>query len=147
MEAKSAEILALLSQVAMGLKRSKRPLAFDDSVKSLTVAHIDVMGYLMEKKQAKMSELADFSRVKLPAMSETVEKLVKMGCVTREHSSKDRRTVLISITKKTEGMVKKHVEQKRKFFASLMNEFTVSEKDKLIKILKKVNDVLEKERI
>ena len=147
MEQKSAEILALLSDIAIALKRGKRTVPFDDRVKAFTIAHLDVLGYLMEKKQATMSELAEFARVKMPAMSETVEKLVKTGCVTREHSSHDRRTVIVKITKKTESMVKKHMEQKKRFFASLMGEFTAGEKEKLIKILNKTKDVLNKEAL
>ena len=147
MEERSSEILALLSDIAIAMKRSKKPLAFTDSVKNLAIAHLDVLGYLMEKKQATMSELAEFARVKMPAMSETVDKLVKTGCVTREHSSQDRRAVIVRIAKKTESMVKKHMEQKRRFFASLMGEFTPGEKEKLIKILKKTKDVITKEML
>jgi DNA-binding MarR family transcriptional regulator len=145
MDAKIQRIQALLAEIAGILRSNRKMHAFETTVKDLTLSHMEVLAYLMDHKKAKMSELAAFAKVKMPAMSETVDKLVKNGCVRREHSKEDRRAVLVYITKKSETMVKRHMEQKKKFLLSIMSDLTQDEKEKLIKILTKAKETITKE--
>ena len=96
------------------------------------------MGYLYHHKRAKMSELARNANVKMPSMTESVNKLVRLGALTREHDEKDRRTVWVSITKNVEEMVGMHIRQKDDEINSLMSALTEKEKDQAINIMKKI---------
>lgn len=145
MDAKIKEIMALLSDISQHIRRNKQLNMFKDEVKHLSLAHMEVLGYLLERKKAKMSELANFARVKMPAMTEMIDKLEKNGCVKRTHSKEDRRSVYVQITKAMESQVRSHMAERMRFFNSVLSDLTKEDKDKLIKILVKAKDKMTKE--
>jgi len=145
MDIQAKELMTLLGDIFQHIRRNKQLNVFKDEIRHMTLVHMELLGYLHQKKKAKMSELANFAKVKMPAMTEMISKLVKYGCVKRTHSETDRRSVYVQITKATETQVKKHMEERLRFFNNLLIDFSKEEKDKLIKILKKVKDRIEKE--
>jgi DNA-binding MarR family transcriptional regulator len=102
------------------------------------------MAYLYEHKRAKMSELAKNAGVKMPTMTDMVNKLVSIGIVKREHDERDRRTVWVSITKNVEKMVATHLKQRDEAVAGIMGALSAAEKKQAASILKKVVNSLER---
>lgn len=117
---------------------------FEKGVMNMTIAQLDTMGYLYEHKKAKMSELARNAGVKMPTMTDMVNKLLKCGLVKREHDDKDRRTVWISITKDVEKIVAGHMRQRDEAVAGIMVALSQEEKRQAANILKKVVNSLER---
>ena len=60
-------------------------------------AHFGILMLLAEKGRG-LSEMANFQRVSLPTMSNSVSTLVTQGLVKRTRSGEDRRQVIIEIT-------------------------------------------------
>jgi DNA-binding MarR family transcriptional regulator len=117
---------------------------FRKGVMDLTIAQLDTMAYLYEHKKAKMSEMAKNAGVKMPTMTDMVNKLVNMGIVKREHDERDRRTVWVHITKNVEKMVFSHLKQRDEAVAGIMDVLTVEEKKHAAAILKKIVNSLER---
>jgi DNA-binding MarR family transcriptional regulator len=117
---------------------------FKMGVMNMTVSQLDTMAYLYEHKRAKMSELAKNAMVKMPTMTDMINKLIKTGTVKREHDDKDRRTVWVSITKEVEKMVAFHLNKRDESIASLMKVLTDEEKKQAAVILKKLVNSLER---
>jgi DNA-binding MarR family transcriptional regulator len=111
---------------------------FKLGVMNMTISQLDTMAYIFEHKKAKMSELAKNAMVKMPTMTDMINKLIKAGTVKREHDEKDRRTVWVSITKDVEKMVAFHLNKRDESIASLMKALTEDEKKQSVGILKKL---------
>jgi DNA-binding MarR family transcriptional regulator len=91
-----------------------------------------------------MSELSKNAGVKMPTMTDMINKLIKTGLVKREHDEKDRRTVWVSITKDVEKMVAFHLNKRDESIASIMKVLTEHEKEQAVTILKKLVNSLER---
>jgi DNA-binding MarR family transcriptional regulator len=117
---------------------------FRHGAMNMTIAQLDTLAYLYDKKRAKMSELANNAGVKLPTMTDMVNKLVALGLVRRQHDERDRRTVWVTITKSVEKMVFGHMKQRDEAVAGLMDVLSVDEKKQAAVILKKVVNSLER---
>jgi DNA-binding MarR family transcriptional regulator len=145
MDASSREIIGSIRCMQKFFK-GKAPKAhfLKFGVMNMTVSQLDTMGYLFEHKRAKMSDLAKNAGVKMPTMTDMVNKLLKSGLVVREHDEKDRRTVWISITKHVEKMVAFHLRKRDEAIAALMSVLTAEEKKQAASILKKITKSLER---
>lgn len=117
---------------------------FKFGVMNMTLSQLDTMAYLYEHKKAKMSELSGNAGVKMPTMTDMIDKLLKCGLVKREHDDKDRRTVWISITKDVEKMVAFHLKKRDDGIASIMKVLNEEEKKQAVNILKKLVNSLER---
>jgi DNA-binding MarR family transcriptional regulator len=139
------QIMEALRAVSGFAKAKKSPHFMASGVKDLTLAQLDLMAYLYEHKKAKMSDLAKQAGVKLPSMTETVNKLVSLGVLKREHDEKDRRTVWVHVTKDVEKMVCGHIKTKEQEFSNVMEALTEKEKEQTLNILKKIRKKMERE--
>lgn len=117
---------------------------FKMGVMNMTLSQLDTMAYLYEHKRAKMSELSKNAGVKMPTMTDMINKLLKSGLVKREHDEKDRRTVRVSITKNVEKMVAFHLKKRDEAVASIMKVLSEEEKTQAVNILKKLVKSLER---
>jgi len=139
------QIMGCMMAVSGIAKKRKSPHFMHSGVKDLTLAQLDLMAYLYEHKKAKMSDLAKHSGVKLPSMTETVNKLVSLGVLKREHDEKDRRTVWVHVTKDVEKMVCGHIKTKEEEFSKIIGVLTDKEKEQALAILKKLLKKMERE--
>ncbi|HRU39227.1 MAG TPA: MarR family transcriptional regulator [Candidatus Goldiibacteriota bacterium] len=141
----SKEIVASIRRMQKFFKdKGRTSHFFEPGVMNLTLSQLDTMAYLFERKKAKMSDLAKNLGVKMPTMTDTVDKLIKSGMVKREHDEKDRRTVWISISKDVEKMVAMHLKMRDEAVAKLLNALNDKEKRQASKILKKIVYSLER---
>src|ERR1035437_9311847 len=114
-------------------------------VKDLTLSQLDLMAYLYQHKKAKMSDLAKHTGVKMPSMTETVNRLVSLGVLKWEHDEQDRRTVWVHVTKAVEKMVCGHIKSKEEQFSAIMEVLTGTEKKQALNIMKKIRNKIERE--
>jgi DNA-binding MarR family transcriptional regulator len=144
MDEKTREIVHCLKSVSVFARAKKNPHTFNKGVKDITIAQLNLLAYLYEHKKAKMSELAKYADVKLPSMTDTINRLVAMGILKREHDEKDRRTVWVHITKDVEKMVGKHIREKDEEISGIMSILSHEEKEQALKILKKIKKHIER---
>lgn len=91
-----------LHDLRQALFRVVRQLVFREAPHSvladLPLSQIRCLHVIHRHEGEKMQELADRMEVKLPAMSQIVERLVKRGMVERHADPSDRRVVRLGLT-------------------------------------------------
>ena len=138
------EIMECMRSLMAAAKPQKGAHFMKSGVSDLTLSQLDLMAYLYEHKRVKMSDLAKHAGVKMPSMTETVNKLVSLKVLQREHDEKDRRTVWVSVTKNVEKMVCAHIRSKEEQFSGIMGVLTSQEKKQALNILKKIQKKMER---
>ena len=139
------QIMRTVKAISGIVKKQKGPHFMESGVKDLTLSQLDLLAYLFENKKAKMSDLAKNAGVKMPSMTETVNRLVSLGVLKREHDEKDRRTVWVYLNKEVERMVQSHIKIKEKQFTMIFDVLSETEKKQALNILKKIQKKMERE--
>ena len=94
----------------------------------------------------KMTELAKIFGVTLPTMTHCIEQLVKKDIVKRNHDEKDRRIVLISLTKKGQEIIKKIELCHRDMMTSLLKNLTGTDQKAFVNTLENLLDILKRQK-
>lgn len=106
-------------------------------IKALSAFHQD-------KKYYSMGELSRNALVKMPSMTEMVDKLVKDGILERTRDANDRRVVNVYLTDKGKKIHKEFVDQRRRELCNLFGKLNGKDQADLVKALKKVSVILKK---
>lgn len=134
-----------LKEMTQLVRKRKPGMPFDNTVKQLTLAQAEVLIYLCEHKKAKMSDIAKEANVKLPTMTEIVDKLVKNGFLKRERDDTDRRNVWITIADNIKNKTKKIIQSHDRYIEKILSALTMEEKKQAINIINKIINNLKKE--
>lgn len=105
-----------------------------------------ILETLQDEGESTMGQLAERFYVTTSAATNLVTKLLKSNFVIRKHGIKDRRQILIKITKKGERIVTKVWEEVHGFFNSLLADFSQEEKSQWRKLWEKIYSSLGKEK-
>ncbi len=136
MDIETKNLRNILKQLTLLIKK-QRPI-LPEGIKKLTIAQAEILEYLCENKKARMSDIAKEAGVKLPTMTELVDKLVRQGLLQRQRQDDDRRTVWVTIDPRIEkfavDMKKKH----ERYIENIMSVLTKKEKRQAIKIIAKL---------
>lgn len=143
MDDATKKLMGNLRQMMCLLKRRK--FAMPDGIKTMTLAQFEVMEYLIEQKRARMSDIAKEAGVKLPTMTELVDKLVRRGLLQRQSDELDRRTVWITIVPSVEKFAMRMMKKHEQYITQIMAVLTKEEKSQAIKIVSKLINRLEKD--
>jgi len=148
MEKNAQKVLSCMNEMHKEMSKifkSIKPKKFINiGVKDLTVSQLETIAYLYEHKAAKMSDLANNAGVKMSTMTDMIERLHSLGLVERKHDEKDRRSIVISISKNVLSKVYGHIQDRNEQLAKIMDCLTQKEKQTVIKILTKMLDSLHK---
>ena len=97
-----AESDITLSGLQHALGRVLRSLVFrgdpDSPLVELPVSQLKCLYVIAEREEQKMIDLAHRMEIKLPALSQIVDRLVKRGMVERHADPQDRRVVRMALT-------------------------------------------------
>jgi len=133
----------VLKQMTLLMKK-QRPV-LPEGIKSLTLAQVQVIEYLCENKKARMSDIAKEAGVKLPTMTEIVDKLVRQGFLKRQREEKDRRAVWVTIAPHVEKFAVEMKNKHEKYIEGIMSVLTRTEKKNAIKIISKLIQKIKKD--
>jgi DNA-binding MarR family transcriptional regulator len=115
----------------------------------LTFGQIHVLHSLGPNNLISMSELAQKFKVSMPSMTETVDKLVRLGLVERAADQKDRRLVLIKLSAEGTGIYKNIRAAREKTVKKLiekLNNEDIETIKKMEGVFRKMTEALESER-
>lgn len=108
----------------------------------VTPGQVRVLSVLMEEAPCSVSTVANALSISMGASSETIDRLVELGYVLREHSSVDRRHVVLDLTPAAREIAMHvreiRIDQIRRVFSRM----TLEERDGFIKGLNLYHDVL-----
>jgi len=105
---------------------------------SLTMIQLHGLFFIKENKNCQLTDLAKAFSITLPTANSLVERLINLRLITKTHNKEDQRLIKLQVTKKGEELMKKLNKEKHKCFSILINKLNCDEKEKLLKILKKI---------
>lgn len=135
----AARMTEVLPQVMRGFLRMQS----DDLARGkLSVPQFLVLDLLYLEGRLKMTRLAREIRVSLPAMSGLVDRLFKMGLVSRLFDESDRRIIKIGLTQKAKNIINNIHEQRENSIMRIFEKLEESEREEYLRILKKIRSIL-----
>ncbi|MBO6016173.1 MAG: MarR family transcriptional regulator [Lachnospiraceae bacterium] len=106
----------------------------------MTLNDMHVIEAIGPGEAKNMSSLAKALRVTMGSLTISVNALVKKGYVNRVRSEKDRRVVLVSLTKEGKEAYKHHQEYHKQMIRSIVQNLDENEQEVLEKALHKLSD-------
>jgi len=111
---------------------------------SVNMSQLKAMTAFSEDSLLSMGELCKMAQVKMPSMTEAVDRFAKEGLLERVRDDGDRRVVKVKLTAKGKKMhkdiLKKRADELTKMFGCL----TLKDRMKLVDSLKEVSAILNK---
>ncbi|MFA5388349.1 MAG: MarR family transcriptional regulator [Candidatus Omnitrophota bacterium] len=108
----------------------------------ITLPQFLILDFLERNGEAKMSALARFMSVSTAAMTGTIDRLVKHGCVTRDSENSDRRIVKIRLMPKGSSIIKKINSQRRHMIIDVFGRVSERDRSDYLRILTNIKEVL-----
>jgi len=106
----------------------------------LSAKELYVLEHIRDDDPWRFNEFAENYRIKPSTLTGIVERLEKKGLVRRERDEKDRKAVYLYCTPQGKEVVKKHIEEDRLFFGSMLLALAPDEKVQFISIVKRITD-------
>jgi len=97
-----------------------------------------------EDKQYTMGELSKNALVKMPSMTEMVDRLESDGIMKRIRNTEDRRVVNVYLTERGKKIHTKMVGRRREELSNLFGHLSGRDQDDLLAALRKVSNILKK---
>lgn len=104
----------------------------------VTNTQIYMLFYIRTQEQCVVSDIANYLGVTLGAVTSLVDKLYDFGLVSRYRSEIDRRLVIIKLSEKGEGLLRKIDIKRREIFDYYTKDIDKEEIIYLSKIMEKI---------
>jgi DNA-binding MarR family transcriptional regulator len=117
----------------------------DGTVNELSMSQLNAVKTLLECGELTMNELAERLAVSPPSASVMVDRLVEKGVFCREHSTKDRRKVVVRISPEAVKIAEEIKSNILQFFVELVEKIGVETAQKWCDVLSSVRTALAQE--
>jgi len=111
----------------------------------ISLPQLLTLGFLNEKGESRMTDLARFMKVSTAAMTGVVDRLVRDAYILRVYDPQDRRIIRVKLTHKGAELIRKINQQKRRMTINIFGKISDSERDNYLRILTRIHDILTKE--
>jgi DNA-binding MarR family transcriptional regulator len=128
------EVAKIMPRILRSVTHSQMTAFFKGGI---TVPQIVILEILMETGPCKMSELAAALHLTMSAITNIVDKMIKLELVKRERSLEDRRVVRVVLRKKGQETAKKIREEMKNIANRIFSPLTEEEKKEYLRLLKK----------
>lgn len=91
------ELTTIMSDI---IKKHKEKAISKESLSQITYSQFFLIHTIKEQEQATITELAEIMNITKPSLTAGVNKLIKLGLVSKEQSTKDKRIQYIHLTEK-----------------------------------------------
>ena len=114
--------------------------AIRDEVKSLncSIPQGELIKHLSEHESMSLSDIARHLGITKPSASVMIDGMENRGLVRRETPKEDRRSTLITLTPKSQALVKKIAAKKKNVIGVLMKKMNKKEQSELSTLLTKL---------
>ena len=124
------------------MKEFARRNANELSRGKITLPQLFTIGFLNEKGESRMTDLARFMKVSTAAMTGVVERLVRDAYALRVFDPQDRRIIKVKLTPKGLELIKKINQQKRRMFIDIFSQISPTERERYLSILEQIAKIL-----
>lgn len=108
----------------------------------LTAQQLYFLKYVQHQHSCTPSDMSKAFGITMGALTGFIDRLCKLGLVTRSRTEKDRRLVLIRITDQGRETVKEFEKQKYEKFAQILQEFPATDVQQLNDLLNRLGATL-----
>lgn len=136
----STKRLSRLIELMLAMKRAlherlgKKSFPLDPS----TLPRLIVLGYLREREEPTMKEVASFLRITPPSATTLVDGLAAAGLLERRPDPKDRRSIRLRLTPKGNTFIGRRMAEVERHMERILGRLTVKEQDLMIKLFEKI---------
>ncbi len=111
---------------------------------SVNMSQLKAMTVFSEDSPLSMGELCKMANVKMPSMTEVVDRFVKEGVLERIRNNEDRRVVKVKMTAKGKKMHQEVLKRRADELTKMFGVLTTQDRKKLVDSLKSISEILTK---
>ena len=146
------EIIKDLVEIEMRMLEVKN--LFSGISTEMVKSSVGIMGFAVNMSQLKamtafsedsllsMGELCKMANIKMPSMTEAVDRFEKEGILDRIRNNEDRRVVKVKMTAKGKKMHKEVLKRRADELTKMFGVLTTEDRTKLVDSLKNVSEIL-----
>ena len=146
------EIIKDLVEIEMRMLEVKN--LFSGISTEMVKSSVGIMGFAVNMSQLKamtafsedsllsMGELCKMANIKMPSMTEVVDRFEKEGILDRIRDDEDRRVVKVKMTEKGKKMHKEVLKRRADELTKIFGVLTTEDRTKLVDSLKNVSEIL-----
>ena len=108
----------------------------------VNMSQLKAMTAFTEDSLLSMGELCKMANVKMPSMTEVVDRFEKEGVLERIRDDEDRRVVKVKMTAKGKKMHKEVLKRRANELTKMFGVLTAKDREKLTTSLKAVSEIL-----
>ena len=109
---------------------------------AVNMSQLKAMTAFSEDSLLSMGELCKMANIKMPSMTEAVDRFEKEGILDRIRDDKDRRVVKVKMTEKGKKMHKEVLKKRADELTKIFGVLTTDDRKKLVDSLKNVSEIL-----
>lgn len=111
---------------------------------AVNMSQLKAMTAFSEDSLLSMGELCKMANVKMPSMTEVVDRFEKEGILERIRGEEDRRVVKVKMTEKGKKMHQEVLKRRADELTKMFGVLTTQDREKLVDSLKSVSKILTK---
>lgn len=134
----------LLNELGSMLAGEKSTFAAHCHERSISMAHVLVMSVIDKAGPIPMTRVAELIGSGLPTATGLVNRMVERGLVRREHDTRDRRVVLVSLTEAGAAEVRELHQSRQRRMAAAIAQLSGREQDSLLVGIRSLRSALER---
>lgn len=119
------------------------PMSSDENQNDVTWAQRKILLLIDSRGPQKMSDIARQICVTMSGATAVVDKMVKMGLVTRHFDPTDRRVVLIALSDDGRKVMQDCVQVQERCFAQVLDRLSPEKRDELLQSFERIHTLLE----
>jgi len=108
----------------------------------ISLQQLLAMTFLEHYPESKMSDLAVFLKVTTAAVTGMVDRLVKLGYVSRLFDERDRRLIKVKLTSRGSMFIKKIKQQRRQMIFEIFGKLSQEDRENYLKIISRVHELI-----
>ena len=109
---------------------------------AVNMSQLKAMTAFSEDSLLSMGELCKMANIKMPSMTEVVDRFEKEGILERIRNNEDRRVVKVKMTAKGKKMHKEVLKRRANELTKMFGVLTTEDRTKLVDSLKNVSEIL-----
>ena len=109
---------------------------------AVNMSQLKAMTAFSEDSFLSMGELCKMANIKMPSMTEVVDRFEKEGILERIRNNEDRRVVKVKMTAKGKKMHKEVLKKRADELTKIFGVLTTKDRTKLVDSLKNVSEIL-----
>ena len=139
------DIISEFTKTMFEIFRSMRKeMSYQNELMHLSALQMQALIFISENKKTSMTDIAEYFHIEMPSATSLLNKLCDQKIVKRHEDENDRRLVIIIITDKGKELLKLGMQIRRKKLEKMLSYFTDKEKKELLKLLKTLNNRIQK---